>query len=301
MAAGGTAMNDLVETWRTVPSRPKPTRADHAILVHIYPPGASMGARYILGDQPLVIGRGNHCDLRIEETSISRHHARIQPEADGYVVVDLQSTNGTYVNDALTSECRLQDGDYLRIGNCIYRFLSGDNVEAAYHEEIYRRTIIDALTEIHNKRFLMEHLERELARSARFHRPLALVIFDIDHFKTINDQMGHLAGDFTLRELAACVKTGVRKEEEFARYGGDEFVVILPETTREGAVTFAERIRSAVEQKRFVFEDKLFPVTISVGVAVTSGEAKLGAAELLARADAKLYEAKEAGRNRVAA
>jgi diguanylate cyclase (GGDEF)-like protein len=294
-------MNDLVETWKTAPSRPKPASADHAILVHIYPPGASMGARYILGDRPLVIGRGNHCDLRIEDSSISRHHARIEPEAAGYVVVDLQSTNGTYVNDTLTTECRLQDGDYLRIGNCIYRFLSGDNVEAAYHEEIYRRTIIDALTEIHNKRFLMEHLERELARSTRFHRPLALVIFDVDHFKTINDQMGHLAGDFTLRELAACVKTGVRKEEEFARYGGDEFVVILPETTCEGAVTFAERIRSAVEQKRFIFEDKLFPVTISVGVAVTGGEAKLSAAELLARADAKLYEAKEAGRNRVAA
>ncbi len=259
-----------------------------------------MGARYILGDQPLVIGRGNHCDIRIQDSSVSRHHARIQPEADGYAVRDLQSTNGTYVNDTLANERRLQDGDYLRIGNCIYRFLSGDNVEAAYHEEIYRRTIIDALTDIHNKRFLMEYLERELARSARFHRPLALVMFDIDHFKTINDQMGHLAGDFTLRELAACVKAGVRKEEEFARYGGDEFVVILPETTREGALTFAERIRSGVEQKRFIFEDKLYPVTISVGVAFTEGEESLSATELIARADERLYQAKEAGRNRVA-
>jgi diguanylate cyclase (GGDEF)-like protein len=300
VVVGGTGMNDLVETWKTAPSRPKALLGDHAILVHIYPPGTSMGARYVLADRPLVIGRGNHCDIRIDDSSVSRHHARIDPEADGYAVFDLQSTNGTYVNDTLVNECRLHDGDYLRIGNCIYRFLSGDNVEAAYHEEIYRRTIVDALTDIHNKRFLTEHLERELARSTRFHRPLALVMFDIDHFKTINDQMGHLAGDFTLRELAACVKTAIRKEEEFARYGGDEFVVILPETTREGALIFAERIRSNVEQKRFIFEDKLYPVTVSVGVAVTGGEEKLSATELLARADAKLYEAKEAGRNRVA-
>ncbi len=113
-----------------------------------------------------MLGRGNDCDIRINDHSVSRRHARIQPGADGYYAVDLQSTNGTFVNDVPASICKLKDGDYLRVGNCIYRFLAGGNVEAEYHEEIYRLTIIDALTETHNKRYLLEFLDRELSRSA---------------------------------------------------------------------------------------------------------------------------------------
>src|SRR5271165_5308071 len=234
-------MEKVTETWVTIPDRPVSMTNRNACLVHIYPTGPGMGSRYRLADTPLVIGRGSDCEIRINDHSVSRRHARIQPGADGYYAVDLQSTNGTYVNDIPASMYKLKDGDYLRVGNCIYRFLMGGNVETEYHEEIYRLTIIDGLTEIHNKRYLMEFLDRELARSERYQRPLALLLFDIDHFKGINDQMGHLGGDFTLRELAARVKGGIRKEELFARYGGEEFVVVLPETTREGAIIVAER------------------------------------------------------------
>src|SRR5947208_12516043 len=108
---------------------------------------------------------------------------------------------------------KLKDGDYLRVGNWIFRYLTGGNVEAEYHEEIYRLTIIDALTGIHNKRYLLEFLDRELSRSARHHRPLALLLFDLDLFKAVNDEIGHLGGDFTLRELAGCLKNAIRKEE----------------------------------------------------------------------------------------
>src|SRR6516165_2972170 len=160
----------------------------------------------------------------------------------------MQSTNGTFINDVAVPEQPLKDGDYLRVGNCIYRFLTGGNLEAEYHEEIYRLTIIDALTESHNKRYLHDFLDRELARSARYHRPLALCLFDIDHFKAINDDLGHLAGDFTLRELATCIRSLVRREELFARYGGEEFVLVLPETTLEGAQNMGERVRSMVEE-----------------------------------------------------
>src|SRR5262249_43190695 len=148
----------------------------------------------------------------------------------GVTVADLGSTNGTFLNDALVARAPLKDGDYLRVGNCIYRFLAGGNVEADYHEEIYRLTITDGLTQTHNKRYLLEFLDRELARSQRHTRPLSLVLFDIDRFKAINDELGHLAGDHVLRELAACVKAAVRREELFARYGGEEFAVVLPET-----------------------------------------------------------------------
>ena len=199
------------------------------------------------------------------------------------------------------SICKLKDGDYLRVGNCIYRFLAGGNVEAEYHEEIYRLTIIDALTDIHNKRYLLEFLDRELSRSARYGRPLALIMIDLDHFKSINEELGHLGGDFTLREVASCVKGNVRKEELFARYGGEEFAIVLPETTLEGASAVAERIRSQVEQHCFQYEGKAYPVTISVGVAATTGENALTPNELINKADEKLFQAKHEGRNRVVA
>jgi diguanylate cyclase (GGDEF)-like protein len=294
-------MEKATETWVTAPHQLVSNTRRDAYIVHIYPTGPGMGARYGLSDTPVVIGRGNDCDVRINDHSVSRRHARIQPGADGYYAVDLQSTNGTFVNDVPASICKLKDGDYLRVGNCIYRFLAGGNVEAEYHEEIYRLTIIDALTEIHNKRYLLEFLDRELARSARYRRPLALILFDLDRFKSINDELGHLGGDFTLRELAACVKGHVRKEELFARYGGEEFVIVLPETTHEGGITVAERVRLQVEKHAFEYEGKSYPVTVSVGLATTSGLEPLTPNDLIGQADEKLFQAKDRGRNRVVA
>jgi diguanylate cyclase (GGDEF)-like protein len=294
-------MERTTETWVTPPDRLVSTTSRDACLVHIYPTGPGMGRRYALGDAPLVIGRGNDCDLRINDHSVSRRHARIQPGGDGYYAVDLQSTNGTFVNDIPASMHRLKDGDYLRVGDCIYRFLAGGNIEAEYHEEIYRLTIIDALTETHNKRYLLEFLDRELARSARYQRPLSLILFDLDHFKAVNDEYGHLAGDFTLRDLAACVRSVIRKEELLARYGGEEFVVVLPECSVASALEVAERIRHIVEQHRVQFEDRTFHVTISLGIATTEGDSSLTPAELLRQADERLYQAKRSGRNRAVA
>jgi diguanylate cyclase (GGDEF)-like protein len=292
-------MEKATETWVTAPDRRVTATRRDACVVHIYPTGPGMGTRYLLGDNPVVLGRGNDCDIRINDHSVSRRHARIQPAADGYYAVDLQSTNGTFVNDMQASICKLKDGDYLRVGNCIYRFLAGGNVEAEYHEEIYRLTIIDALTDTHNKRYMMEFLDRELSRSARYQRPLALILFDLDRFKAINDDLGHLGGDFALRELSSIVKGCIRKEELFARYGGEEFVVVLPETNHEGGISAAERIRSLVEQHVFQYEGKTFPVTISAGMACTDGGEILTPAELIRQADERMYQAKNLGRNRV--
>lgn len=295
----GVPIEKVTETWVAPAERPISVSSRAACLVHIYPTGPGMGARYALGDTPLIIGRAGECQIRINDHSVSRRHARIQPGADGYYAVDLQSTNGTYVNDVPASMFKLKDGDYLRVGNCIYRFLMGGNVEAEYHEEIYRLTIMDALTDTHNKRYFLEFLDRELARSSRYNRPLSLVMLDIDRFKAINDELGHLGGDFTLRELAARIKGSIRKEELFARYGGEEFAIVLPETNGEGAVALAGRLLAVVGQTPFQFEDKTFSVTISAGVATTAGESSISTAELIRRADEKLYEAKHTGRNRV--
>src|SRR5262245_21277202 len=124
------------ETWITSPKRLLSAAVRQACLVHIYPTGSSMGCRYPLADQPLVLGRGEDADVRIQDNSVSRRHARVEPGSDGYMVLDLGSTNGTFVNDKqLENPTPLHDGDYLRVGNCIYRYLTGGNIEAEYHEE----------------------------------------------------------------------------------------------------------------------------------------------------------------------
>lgn len=268
-----------------------------ACLVHIYPSGPNMGRRYVLSNtQPVIIGRGADSAILIDDNSVSRKHARIDPTVEGYYATDLCSTNGTYVNDTACSRTLLKDGDYLRVGNCIYRFLDGGNIEAEYHEEIYRLAIIDGLTDIPNKRYLMEFLNRELARSGRYQRPLSLLVFDIDHFKLINDSYGHLCGDNVLRELAGRLKGVIRAEELFARYGGEEFIMVFPETTINDALVVAERVREMVAQHPFHFDKESLPVTISIGVAGTLGEI-IDPIELIHRADEQLYAAKNAGRN----
>ncbi len=292
-------VEDGPDTWLGVPKLLTSSAKPEACLVQIYPTGPGMGSRFALGDKSQTLGREQDCDVRLNDQSISRHHARIQAGPDGHFVVDLASTNGTFVNDQRVRTAPLRDGNYLGIGNYIFRYLAGGNIESEYHEEIYRLTIIDGLTGIHNKRYLMEFLDRELSRSARHERPLAVILFDLDRFKEVNDRFGHLAGDKTLREVVGCVATAIRKEELFSRYGGEEFVIVLPETTREGALQVAERIRQLVEGYRFNYEGQSFEVTVSLGVAATLGGEAIDPVELIRQADANLYLAKSAGRNRL--
>jgi diguanylate cyclase (GGDEF)-like protein len=292
----------VLDTWLTSP-KPPHTGSREACLVHIYPTGPSIGRRYLLGVESLLLGRGDESDIRIHDNSVSRRHAKIEPATDGYYVVDLQSTNGTFVNNIqVVTPILLKDGDFIRVGNCIYKFLSGGNIEAHYHEEIYRLTIVDGLTDIHNQRYLLEFLDREVARSVRHDRPLALLMFDIDRFKTVNDTYGHLCGDFVLRELSQRIKTQVRREDLFARYGGEEFCLVLVETVLREAIEVAERVRTTVAEQPFRFEGHMLSLTISIGIASTAGnECSLTATDLIRQADENLYRAKEAGRDRVMA
>jgi diguanylate cyclase (GGDEF)-like protein len=161
-------------------------------------------------------------------------------------------------------------------------------------------TIIDGLTQAHVKRFLLEALEKEIIRARRHTRDLSFLMFDIDHFKKINDYHGHLAGDFVLKELARIVQGRIRRDEVFARYGGEEFAIVLPETNLDGARALADGLRDKVETSRFVFQNESIRVTVSVGVAMLL-EADRTSMDLIKRADEKLYEAKRGGRNRVVA
>jgi len=296
------AIDKLTDTLVSGVRKPGMASSRDACLVMIYPTGPGMGIRYQLTTSRVVIGRAPICEIQVEDASVSRQHALI--ERDGqfkYFANDLQSTNGTFVNDVPANRTEMKDGDYLRVGNCIYRFLAGGNIEADYHEVIYNLTIMDALTGCPNKRFFKDFLEREISRSNRYLRPLSLIMMDIDHFKQLNDTLGHLAGDQALREIANLVKQNIRKEELFARFGGEEFAVVLPETNLEQAVQVAERIRTMVGTHTFQLEGKPYPITLSMGVSHTQGEPALTAEQLIQIADANLYDAKNQGRNRVVA
>lgn len=297
-------VTDVDDVTRTIIAKPpklgRSGELKNACLIHIYPTGPDMGKRHVLNFSTLTIGRGDDCTVRIQDSSVSRKHVIIEPGDQGFIVRDNKSTNGTFVNDKqiITSK-QLTDGDYIRVGNCLFRYLAGGNVEAHYHEEIYRLTIIDALTETYNVRYFNEFLDREILRSQRHQRPLSLLMFDVDKFKNFNDNYGHLCGDFVLREISKRVKDTVRKEDLFARYGGEEFACVLVETQKQNAKEVAERIRRVVCDQPFVFEQQSLTMTISVGVAFTTGSPAMTSTELIEAADQKLYEAKNSGRNKV--
>jgi diguanylate cyclase (GGDEF)-like protein len=270
--------------------------AKEACLVVIY--GMDLGKKFNLNQPSLTLGRSSKSDVQVDQESVSRSHAKIINTGKTIILRDLGSTNGTYVNDELIDEYVLRDGDFIKIGRTIFKFLSGNNIENAYHEEIYRLTTVDGLTQIYNKRYFLETLEREISRAHRYHRDLSLIMFDIDYFKKVNDTHGHLAGDAVLKQLASVLKARIRREDIMARYGGEEFAIICPEIGVSNALTFAEKVRKLIEKTPFKFEDQNIPVTVSVGVAAV-GAGVQNAIDFIKLADDKLYQAKIEGRNRV--
>jgi two-component system cell cycle response regulator len=158
----------------------------------------------------------------------------------------------------------------------------------------------DALTRLINRRALLERLSVEVDRARRFRSQLSLLMVDLDHFKSVNDEHGHLGGDEVLRQVGTLLAGAVRTIDVVARYGGEEFVVVLPETAPEGAVTFAERLRKSVEEQVFqLVNDRRFQLTCSIGVATFPSPRVASPEDLFATADEALYRAKSGGRNQV--
>lgn len=276
-----------------VPRMPAEKSPACVVIIH----GGQLGRRIPLPQREITIGRDDENAVHLALETISRRHARLFIKAGTHYIEDLGSTNGTFINEEeIAGPTPLRNGDLVRCGGAVFKFIEGGNVEALYHEEIYRLTITDGLTQVANKRCLEDFLEREIARATRHRRPLSLALFDVDHFKNINDEYGHLAGDRVLQGIASVAAKQVRRDELIARYGGEEFAVVLPETTVEETAKFCERIRAAVESESFDFDGSAIRATISLGAAAMETSDTLET--LVARADANLYRAKAAGRNR---
>jgi two-component system, cell cycle response regulator len=281
---------------------PLPTSRDRATLMILGGPRA--GALYTLLDEATLIGRSADATITVDDPSVSRCHARILCASDGSIVLeDLDSTNGTFVGGKQIARALLSSGDRIQLGrDSIFRFAIVDAAEEALQTQLYEGSLKDTLTALANRRCLFERLQTEIWHARRERRRLGFLMIDIDHFKTVNDRFGHLAGDQVLRAIAQAGSLTLRSGDLFARYGGEELAVIARDAGLREATVLAERLRETIAGMRIEVGGGAIGVTVSVGVAVLSEcEREDEGEELFARADARLYAAKRGGRNRVCA
>lgn len=269
-------------------------------LVGLTGPGA--GLEFVLSRPASVLGRGPGASLVVPDPKASRRHLKllllpdpVRPTRRIVMLQDLQSTNGVRVDGRSVAKRMLRGGEKILVGGTVLRFERRDAFDAAFYGRLQQMATTDPLTGVGNRLALAQEMERQEAERERYKRPYAVLLVDLDHFKAVNDRFGHGAGDQTLREVASVILRNLRNADRIFRYGGEEFVAILPETDLEGAVFVGERVRRGVAGASFRADKKSVRMTVSVGAA------QAGAGDVLVRADHALYAAKRAGRNRVKA
>jgi two-component system cell cycle response regulator len=265
--------------------------------------GAQLG-EVVMIERELVIGRDVEGGLSLmHDRGVSREHAKVVVVGDGALLVDLGSTNGTFVDGVRVKEKLLTEGVKIRIGQTtVLKYARYDDAELRMQRRLVDEALRDGMTRVFNRRYFMERLDSELGFGDRHGTPVSLVLFDLDHFKALNDEYGHLVGDRVLCELAQVCQRTVRNEDVLARYGGEEFIVLLRGILHDGAARLAERLRRGIELANLggaLVPPR--PVTISLGVATfTTADyrpVKTARERLVGAADAALYRAKDAGRN----
>jgi diguanylate cyclase (GGDEF)-like protein len=255
---------------------------------------------YRISGANLVLGRGGGADVRLVDEGISRFHCRIRAEGDDLVVEDLKSRNGTFLNGARIERSQLQDGDKIQIGHStVLKLGFHDQLEESFQRRMLDSALRDGLTRAYNKRYFLDRLHSEMRFAMRHNTPLGLLLFDLDHFKQVNDAHGHPAGDRVLVEFAALITDSIRHEDVFARYGGEEFAVLSRLISPADCARFAERLRRNVERLEVECDDAVIQVTVSIGIACVPELAVQTSDDLLRAADRALYRAKQMGRNRV--
>jgi diguanylate cyclase (GGDEF)-like protein len=295
-------MDQTLVSGRQVVAVAKPTRKKHASLVLLK--GEELGRDFRLRRNGMIIGRGMEAEIRVLDDLVSREHARIDFRWDRsrrrctYRLVDLKSTNGTFINNRRARSVALRDGDRIQVGKAVLKFVVLDEIEAKYQEEIRSRISYDKLTGLLTKESLVLALETELQRCRRYGSRLAIVMMDLDRFKTVNDQHGHQAGDRVLAEVGVLIRDNIRDVDVSARYGGEEFIAYLPEADVKAAHQAAERIRQAIAGRTFDPDGAALRTTISIGIAAFPEHGD-DVKALIKRADRAMYRAKQSGRDRV--
>lgn len=264
--------------------------------------GLTMGRAYRLENKNLIIGRSEDVDIILDDESVSGHHAKIVilPRRH-FMVKDLGSGSGTLVNHTRVEAHPLREGDQIQIGNITLKFAMEDPVEAALRDRLFSAAMRDPLTNLYNRRAFDEHMLHAMARARRHQQPFGLVLLDLDHFKTVNDQYGHPIGDAVLEELADVLGHAIRTEDFLARLGGEEFVVVCAGACRARAASLGRRLLDAVRGHVFRGAGEPLRLTVSAGVSEFEPRSPLTTNEVLAEADALLYQAKRTGRDRLCA
>ena len=262
--------------------------------------GQNVGEMYKVTSDQITLGRGGGADVRLVDEGISRFHCRLQVAGDDVFVEDLKSRNGTFVNGERITQRKLEDGDKFQLGRTtVVKFGFHDQLEESFQRRMFDSALRDGLTGAYNKRYFLDRLHGELRFSLRHRSPLALLLFDLDYFKAINDTHGHLAGDRVLAEFSGYILDSIRNEDVFARYGGEEFVILCRLIGAGDALRFADRLRRGVESLSIEHEGSRIAISASIGLACLPDLPVDTANQLLRAADRALYQAKSLGRNRV--
>ena len=271
-------------------------------LIMLEGPAGYVGKQWPIDSTDVIIGRSMTSNIFVDDRSVSKSHAKMVISGGDVFVLDLESTNRTVVNDepiAPLVPTKLANNDQIKTGNVLFKFLERGSVEAVALEQLQTKSEKDPLTGVYNKGALQTKGTESFRRAKLLKVPLSIAVFDIDHFKRINDTYLHEAGDFCLREIALVVQNKlIRLDDVLARYGGEEFVVLLFGSNLQQAIEIGERLRATIEGHQFVWKGERIPLTISVGVATKAPDMSVWE-ELFAKADTALYASKHGGRNRV--
>jgi two-component system cell cycle response regulator len=275
-----------------------PTQVDRAVLLRM--DGVHAGQIIGLEHSQFTVGRHPTNLLRIDEDSISRFHARVVRIGDDYFVEDLGSRNGVFVAGKRLSRAKLEHDSWLQFGPRVsFRFSLTDVREERLLRRLYESSTRDALTGAYNRLHFEERLRSEIAYAVRHRSPVSLLIIDLDHFKRVNDTYGHPAGDAVLKCASEACMRALRTEDVFARFGGEEFAVVLRGIEGKGAARLGERLRQFVEGVVIEHDGQTIKVTMSGGAASLSDCSAPSSEELVGIADRRLYISKQRGRNQV--
>lgn len=260
------------------------------------------GKVFTFTNDRIVLGRDKDNDIVLDDPKVSKAHCEINllyaDVIEQIIIKDLDSTNGTYVNGILINQNILKSGDKIEVGETVLRFSYNDEIEEQYHAKLFTFASTDSLTGMYNKRYILNEMENQIKIVKRSQRLFSIVMLDIDDFKVINDSYGHLAGDEYLKKISETIAHSLREQDTASRFGGEEFLILLPETMIDGAFKLAERIRQKIEKMELNFQGHSIRSTISAGVSQYDPDFS-DAESFIRSADIALYRSKNEGKNRV--